>query len=197
MDINTTIKNLDLKKITNILEIGPGNKPTGKYIDLDNCIYETVDINPLLPISNTHTHFSKYFHEFETNNKYDLIIDRCCLHEQPPNSRKKYLNKINLLLNLGGQYICEHAIKHNQLFFIEDNLLFDPDSNCLLAQENNNVSICKYIPSALEIEEELKSIGFKIKTFYCHREKKIICNRNDPVPRYHDPDLLFFMAQKH
>lgn len=196
MDVFTTINNLSITNDHDILEIGPGETPLGLEINLGNSRYETVDIATIKTISTNHIHYTVDFLQFETIKKYDLIVDRCCLHEQAPKKRLDYLNKIHFLLKDNGKYFCEHAVNHKNLSFKEDNLLFDNETNCLIEQENNQISICKYIPSALEIEQELKSSKFKINSFYCHPGKKIICNRKDPTPRNHDPDHLFFIVQK-
>ena len=118
------------------------------------------------------------------------------MHEQPVSNRLPYLNKIQGLMKANGKFICEHAISHKNLMFYEDDLLFDESTNLLYQKNGDETKIVKYIPKAIEIEEQLVTSNFSVLEFKCDPSKKIICNRADPRPRACDPDHLFFCVQK-
>ena len=198
MEIIKTINELaENRPSLSLLEIGPGENPIINLIDKDIkkiLNYEAIDREYK---STTNRIKKSDFLDFKSEKKFDIIIDRLCWHEQSSKNRLKYLKHTIQNLKHGGHFICEHAIHHKKIDFLENNLLYDETSFQLFKQQGEEISVVKFIPPAEYIEKELIENKFILKKFICTPSKKIICNRQSPqTPLKTDPDHLFFMAQK-
>ena len=198
MEVINTITELARNKSSlSLLEIGPGDNPITDLVNQeikDILKYEAIDKE----YQSTTLNIKKIdFLNFKSLNKFDIIIDRLCWHEQSAKTRLMYLKHTFQTLKIGGHFICEHAIHHNSMDFLENDLLYDEASFQLFKQQNEIINVVKFIPPAEYIEKELIDHQFILKKFICSPSKKIICNRHFPqTPIKTDPDHLFFMAQK-
>ena len=198
MDTINTIKKLVKKTpYLSLLEIGPGENPITNQLD-----QETIEILDYQAIdreiqSNQLNIRKKEFLNFESEKKFDIIVDRLCWHEQSTKDRLVYLKNTQHALKPSGHFVCEHAVYHKNMDFLQDDLLYDETSYQLLRQRDTIIEVVKFIPPAQFIEKELIDHDFILKKFICSPSKKVICNRNSPAkPLMTDPDHLFFIAQK-
>ena len=187
------------KKSLNILEIGPGNKSlledVIEFLPQDY-LFTSIDLLDLVPAKKNHKHIKSNFLTYQFEEKFDLIIDNLCWHEQAQEIWPEFIKKVHSLLLNDSYFIGQHAVSHPEMRFLEENLLYDEDSHQLFSQKNNSIQIEKFIPPAHKIENQFKLLNFKLIKFICPLGLKVISNRNHDNPLPTDPDLLVYWVQK-
>ena len=170
------------------LELGPGNNPM--LPTLTKCSHVDFIDNE---IAGTNYHHDDFLN-FKIEQKYDVILESLCMHEQTPERWISFLHKIHSSLKNGGLFIGRHGVSTPETSFEEDHLLFLQDEKKLLRQEKNNVIFSNFLPTASFIEQELIKAGLRILYFKVSPNKKLILHRNSSVPKLGDPDLLEFVT---
>ena len=171
------------------LEIGPGNNPILIESEFKEVLFVDNEFK-----NQSHNQINENFLNFKSANKFDLIYERLCWHEQNKTNWNLFLNNVIKHLSPGGIFISEHAISHKRMSF-EDSKLFYDSSSMELFQTKKNKAI-RFIPDSFFIEKALISKELNIMYFKIPFGTKVIIERNDHQTRNTDPDLLQLIAQK-
>ena len=188
--LDTCTKFLQKKMTDSIaLEIGPGNNPAICKTRVKSILYVDNEFE-----SNCSERVNKNFLKFKTCQRFDLIYERLCWHEQNKKNWHRFLENVIEHLAPGGIFISEHAINHKDMNF-DKKLLFYNQKTMELHDLFTNKAI-RFIPSALFVENTLIEKKLNIKYFKIPFGTKVILERRNTQTKYTDPDLLQFIAQK-
>lgn len=144
---------------------------------------------------------------FQTERKLDFILDAHCLHcIVYDHERRGALQNIYASLAPGGYFAMETMVYHSRLafsddYYFEDNGILWKRSGDYEYWGKEMIKDCNFIPyrrirRSIEIEEELKTVGFNIIYLRVSGRSKLIVDdrREDPLPG--DPDTLRVICQK-
>lgn len=190
MLINKAIE-LTSKKTEDIvaLEIGPGVNPEIDKFSFKKHCY--LDKETTINKSN----FLKGDICNQTlDEKFDLIYESLCWHENTGAEWEKFLFSIFNHLKPEGLFISRHAIFNKKMEFNETNHFFNQKTNELYCLKKERP--VRYIPNSIEIEETTSRIGLDIIYLMAPLNKKVIIDRKDANPRQTDPDLLELICIK-
>lgn len=171
------------------LEIGPGKNPYLKEKDFKKVIFVDNEFE-----TETNNKINKNFLTFKSSNKFDVIFERLCWHEQNRNDWIDFLDNVIDHLKPGGLFISEHAISHKKMMFSEEKLYYNSHSMELI--DNSKNKPIRFIPNSFFIESFLIKKNLNIKYFKIPFGKKVILERKNTQTKNTDPDLLQLIAQK-
>ncbi|MCO4794312.1 MAG: class I SAM-dependent methyltransferase [Bacteriovoracaceae bacterium] len=125
-----------------------------------------------------------------TENSFDFAIDAHCLHCLiDKEKRVKALEQAYQAIKPGGWLGLEHMVSHSGMEF-EPPYQFTGDVLYYAGEPQ------KFIPHSIEIEEEIKSVGFEIRYLRVFETLKIIPVSGRNTPLRSDPDLLRLLCTK-
>jgi 2-polyprenyl-3-methyl-5-hydroxy-6-metoxy-1,4-benzoquinol methylase len=180
---------LFFKENLKVLEIGCGEQSVlcdkrFESLSFENTAIDLKTTEFAFDPSGKNQYSQKDFFEIDPNEKFDLIIDSRFLHCLYDEQREKFWKKIKSHLNPGAHFISESIVSSKKMSFLNP-FMFDQDTRTLY---RSNYPL-RYIPSSLELEQEILKTGHNINFFMIRPGLKMIIDDERSMGHDFDPDV--------
>jgi len=181
------------KEQLKVLEIGCGEQSVlmdkrFAHLSFENTAIDLSTSDFSFDPSGKNQYQQKDFFDIDENQKFDLIIDSRFLHCLYDERRLAFWNKIKKHLNPGGHFISESIVSSKKMIFSHP-FMFDDETRTLF---RSNYPL-RYIPSSIELEQEILKQNFNIIFLMMRPGLKMIIDDERSTGHDFDPDVAHFI----